>query len=77
MAYSKIQRDNSWNTTSNPWQLKWIFRALSQNKSIGVLKQSKLHYRESPQNSSFCVNDNLKAILDSIAIFKIKKLKCS
>ena len=72
MAYSKIQIDSSYNTTPNPWQLKCIFRALPQDRSIEVLKQCKLHYREYPFSSEFftCVNDNLKAILDSNAILK-------
>ena len=31
----------------------------------------------SPQNSLFCVNDNLKAILDSNAILKSDELLCT
>ena len=79
MAFSKIQRDNSYNATPNPWQLKSIFRALSQNKSVEVLKNANciIENIHSPQNSSLCVNDNLKAILDSNAILKSDDLLCT
>ena len=58
MAYCKIERDNSYNSTPNPWQLKWVFRVLSVNKSREVLKQCKLHYREYPFSAEcFIVNN--------------------
>ena len=48
-----IQQDSK--ATPNPWQLKWVFTAFFQNKTIEVLKQCKLHHREYPFSSEFFI----------------------
>ena len=78
MFYSKIQ-ENSCHSNSNSWQLKWILRALSQSNSLEISKNANciIENINSSQSSSLCVNDNLKAILDSNAILKDDDLLCT
>ena len=71
MFFSKIQSRNGWNNNPNPLQLKWAVRALLIKNSIEASKNANCIIEDIPsQNSSFCVDDSLKAILDSSAIWK-------
>ena len=52
-------------------QLKWALRALLIENSIELSKNANCIIEDiSSQNASFCVDDSLKAIVDSSAIWK-------
>ena len=72
MFFSKIRSRNGWNNNPNPLQLKWALRALLLKNSIEAPKTANcvIENIPSPEKSSFCVDDNLKAILDSNPIWK-------
>ena len=72
MFFSKIRTRNDWNNNPNPLQLKWALKALLLKKSIEAPKTANciIENIPSPEKSSFCVDDNLKAILDSNPIWK-------
>ena len=71
MFFSKIQSRNGWNNNPNPLQLKWALRALLMKNNIEASKNANCIIEDIPsQNSSSCVDDSLKAILDSSAIWK-------
>lgn len=69
--FSKLRSRNGWNNNPNPLQLKWALRALLMKNNIEASKNANCIIEDIPsQNSSFCVDDSLKAILDSSAIWK-------
>ena len=71
MFFSKIRSRNGWNNNPNPLQLKWALRALLMKNNIEASNNANCIIEDIPsQNSSFCVDDSLKAILDSSAIWK-------
>ena len=72
MFFSKIRSRNGWNNNPNPLQLKWALRALLLKNSIEAPKTANcvIENIPSPEKSSFCGDDNLKAILDSNPIWK-------
>ena len=71
MFCSNIRSRNGWNNNPNLLQLKWALRALLMKNNIEASKNANCIIEDIPyQNSSFCVDDSLKAILDSSAIWK-------
>ena len=72
MFFSKIRSRNGRNNNPNHLQLKWALRPLLRKNSIEAPKTATciIENSPSPEKSSFCVDDNMKAILDSNPIWK-------